>query len=125
MTEPSNSALYTALAYHRAWTNHDFDQAMIHIAPDIVCQAPAGPVIGADAFRAFMAPFSELLIRSELIAAFGDTQTAVLIYNTETAQVKNAPAAEYHTVQDNQIVQMTIIFDRTPFDAAHRAGQRS
>jgi len=118
MTEPSNSALYTALAYHRACTSHDVEQAMRHIAPGIVCRAPAGAVIGADAFRSFMGRFSQLLIRSELIAAFGDTQTALLIYNTETVSVKNAAAAEYVTVNDNLIVEMTIIFDQAPFDAA-------
>ena len=121
MTEPSNSALYTALAYHRAWTSHDVDQAMTHIAADIVCRAPAGPVIGAGAFRAFMGPFSELVIRSELIAAFGDTHTAVLFYDTDTVPVQNAPAAEYLTINEGKIVRMTIIFDRTPFDSARRA----
>ena len=118
MTEPSNSALYTALAYHRACTSRDVEQAMSHISPDIVCRAPAGPVIGADAFRAFMGRFSQLWIRSELIAAFGNTQTAVLVYNTEPGPVKNAAAAEYLTVNDNLIVEMTIIYDQAPFTAA-------
>ena len=118
MTEPSNSALYTALAFHRACAGRDVEQAMSHIAQDIVCRAPAGPVIGADAFRALMRPLSQLLIPSEVIAAFGNTQTAVLIYNTETVSVKNAAVAEYLTVNDNLIVEMTIIFDQTSFDAA-------
>ena len=83
-----------------------------------MCRAPAGPVIGADAFRAFMGPLSQLLIRSEVIAAFGNTQTAVLIDNTETVSVKNAAVAEYLTVNDNLIVEMTIIFDQASFDAA-------
>ena len=39
-TETSGSALYTALAYHRAWTSHDFDQAMTYIAPESFCHAP-------------------------------------------------------------------------------------
>src|SRR6478672_9325280 len=115
MTETSVPALYTALAYHRAWTSHDFDQAMTYIAPGIVCHAPTGPIIGADAFRGFMGPFSQILTRSELIAAFGDTQTAVLIYTTDTIPVQNAPAAEYLTINNGQIVRMTIIFDQAPF----------
>ena len=117
MTEPSNSALYTALAYHRACTSRDVEQAMSHISPDIACRAPAGPVIGADAFRAFMGRFSQLWIGSELIAAFGNTHSAVLIYNTETGPV-NATVAEYLSVNDNLIVEMTIIYDQAPFDAA-------
>ena len=54
------------------------------IAPTIVCLAPAGQLDGADAFRGFMGPFAQILTRSELIAAFGDADTAVLIYDTDT-----------------------------------------
>jgi hypothetical protein len=121
MTETSASALGVALAYHRAWTGHDFDQAMTYVSPDIVCLAPAGELVGAEAFRGFMGPFAQILTRSELIAAFGDTDTAVLVYDTDTVPVRNAPAAEYLTVRDGLIVGMRIIFDRAPFDAARRA----
>ena len=121
MTAETGSALYVALAYHRAWTSHDFERAMTYIAPDIVCLAPAGRIVGADAFRAFMGPFSQILTRSELLSAFGDRDTAVLIYDTDTIPVQNAPAAEYLTVRDGRITQMRIIFDRAPFDAARRA----
>ena len=81
------------------------------------CAGPVGPVIGADALRAFMGRFSQLWIRSELIAAFGNTHSAVLIYNTETGPV-NAAAAEYLTVNDNLIVEMTIIYDQASIDGA-------
>jgi ketosteroid isomerase-like protein len=122
MSRSGGSALYIALAYHWAWTSHDFEQAMTYIDPNIIiCQAPAGPVVGADAFRQFMGPFAQILIRSELIAAYGDTDTAVLIYDTDTIPVRNAPAAEYLTVRDGRITRMRMIFDRAPFDAARRA----
>ena len=49
MTTNSRAALETALAYHRAWTSHDFERAMTYVADDIVCQAPAGTLVGADA----------------------------------------------------------------------------
>ena len=47
MTENSSTALQTAMAYYRAWTSHDFDLAMTYVADDIVCQAPAGRLVGA------------------------------------------------------------------------------
>lgn len=121
MTENTSAALRTALAYYRAWTTHDFELAMTYIAEDIVCQAPAGRLDGAQAFRGFMGPFAEILTRSDLIAAFGDDTTAVLIYDTDTVPVKNAPGAERVTVEDGKITQMRIIFDRLPFGAARRA----
>lgn len=117
-------ALTTALAYFQAWTSGDFDQAMTYVADDIVCQAPAGRLEGADAFRAFMGPFSQIVTRSDLVAAFGDDTTAVLIYDTDTVPVKDAPGAECHTVVDGRITHTRIIFDRQPFTEARAAAAR-
>ena len=125
MTENKPAALETALAYYRAWTSHDFERAMTYIADDIVCQAPAGRVEGAAAFRGFMGPFAQILTRSNLIAAFGDDTTAVLMYDTDTLPVTDAPGAECLSVADGKITRMRIIFDRLPFEAARRATQQT
>jgi hypothetical protein len=71
MTASSSPALDVALAYHQAWTNHDLDEAMTYVADEIVCDAPAGRLVGA-AYREFMGPFVRILTGSKLIAAFGD-----------------------------------------------------
>jgi hypothetical protein len=121
MTETTSPALRTALAYYHAWTGHDLDQAMSYIADDIVCDAPAGRLEGADAYRDFMGPFVQILAGSELIAAFGNEQTALIMYDTETVPVKSAPAAECVTVTGGKITYSRFVFDRAPFDAARRA----
>jgi SnoaL-like domain len=115
------AALDTALAYHRAWTSHDFDQAMTYIAEDIVCQAPSGRLDGAAAFRGFMGPFVQILTGSSLIAAFGDDEKAVVMYDADTVPVKDAPGAECVTVRGGKIIHMRIVFDRLPFEEARRA----
>jgi hypothetical protein len=120
MNENRGAALQTALAYHQAWTSGDFELAMSYVAPDIVCLAPSGRLDGADAFRAFMGPFAQILTSSRLIAAFGDDETAVVMYDTDTVPVKDAPGAECVAVSDGKIRHMRIIFDRLPFDAARR-----
>lgn len=114
----SDTALQTALGYFHAWTGHELDRAMSYIADDVVCDAPAGRLEGAEAYRAFMAPFIEILTGSTLIAAFGDDQTAVLAYDTRTVPVPSAPASECVTVKDGKIVYNRFIFDRAPFAAA-------
>ena len=121
MTETASPALRIALAYYQAWTSHDLDQAMSYIADDIICDAPAGRLEGADAYRGFMGPFVEILTGSELIGAFGDDRTALIMYDTETVPVKSAPAAECVTVTDGKITYSRFVFDRAPFDAARRA----
>jgi len=62
MTETTSPALRTALAYYHAWTGHDLDKAMSYIAPDIVCDVPAGRLEGAGAYRAFIGPFVQIPI---------------------------------------------------------------
>lgn len=123
MTE--STALRTALAYYEAWTGHDFDTAMTFIADDIVCHAPAGRLDGAEAFRAFMEPFSQLVTGAQLISAFGDERTALVMYDAQTRPVPHAPGAECLTVSGGRITELRIVFDRTPFIAAHQADDQA
>lgn len=121
MTEIDSPALQVALAYYRAWSGHDLERAMTYIAEDIVCEAPAGRIDGGEAYRSFMAPFVQMLIRSELIAAFGDDTTALVMYDTETVPVRSAPGSECVTVTDGKITHSRFVFDRAPFEAARQA----
>ncbi len=107
-----------ALAYHRAWTSGDMDAAMQYVAEDVVCDAPPGRLTGAAALRGFMGPFADMLTSSELLAAYGDEVSAVVIYDTENPAVASAPAAELHQVRDGRITAVRIVFDRLPFALA-------
>jgi hypothetical protein len=120
VTQDLSPALSVALDYYHAWTGKDVDRAMTYVADDIVCEAPTGRIEGLEAFRQFMGPFAQMLTSSELIAAFGDDETAVLVYNPHTTLVEDAPSAERFIVEDGRIVHSLLIFDRTPFDAARR-----
>ncbi|MCA0294882.1 MAG: nuclear transport factor 2 family protein [Actinobacteria bacterium] len=107
--------LEVALAYHHAWTAGDLDAAFSLVAPDVTCDAPAGRLGGADALRAFMEPFARTLTHTELLAAFGDDASAVLVYDTASRAVPSAPASELYEVAAGRIVAVRIIFDRLPF----------
>jgi hypothetical protein len=121
VTQDSSPALSVALAYYHAWTGKDVDRAMTYVADDVVCEAPSGRIEGAEGLRQFMTPFARMLTSSDILAAFGDDQTAVLMYNPHTTLVEHAPSAERFTVRDGRIVHSLLVFDRTPFDAARRA----
>src|ERR1700735_979020 len=120
MADATSPALRIALAYYQAWTSHDLDKAMSYIADDIVCDAPAGRLQGAEAYRGFMGPFVQILTGSKLIAAYGDDKTALIMYDSETVPVKSAPGAECVTVRDGKITHSRFVFDRAPFDAARK-----
>jgi hypothetical protein len=118
MTSP---ALQIALAHHRAWTDKDLAAAMTYIADDVVLDAPAGRLTGIRSYREFLRPFAEqFLIHAELVAAFGDDTTALLMYDTETIPATSAPAAECVTVHDGKIVYNRFVFDRLPFEEFRR-----
>ena len=121
MTDDPSTALSVALAYYHAWTGKDVDRAMTYVADDVVCENPIGRIDGVEGLRQFMTPFAQMLTSSDLIAAFGDDQTAVLVYNPHTTLVQDAPSAECFTVKDGRIIHDLLVFDRTPFDAARRA----
>ena len=67
-----------------------------------------------------MGPFVQILTGAKLLAAFGDKQTALIMYDTETVPVKSAPGAECVTVTNGKITYSRFIFDRAPFDAARQ-----
>jgi hypothetical protein len=50
--------------------------------------------------------------------AFGDDEKAVLMYDTDTVPVKDAPGAERLTVWDGKTKYMRIVFDRLTFEAS-------
>lgn len=120
----ADEALRVALAYYEAWTGKDMDKAMTYVADDIVCDAPAGRIEGVAAYRAFLEPFAGSLIRSELVAAFGDEEKALVMYDTRTPLVASGPAAEYVTVTGGRITYSRFIFDRLPFESARREARQ-
>jgi hypothetical protein len=117
----TSSALETALAYHEAWTGDEFGKAMACIAEDIVCDTPLGRFEGAAAFRDFLEPFAQRLVRSSLTAAFGDDTAALIMYETTTPFVANGTAAEHLTVQDGEITHIRLVFDQLPGVEARKA----
>jgi hypothetical protein len=121
MPDEASAALRVALAYHRAWTTGDVDLALTYVADDIVCDAPAGRIEGRDAYRAFLGPFARTLLGATLIAAFGDEDRALMMYDTSSTLVPSAPGAECLTVVQRKITYNRFIFDRVPFVAARQA----
>lgn len=108
-------ALRVALEYFEAWASKDLETALGFVADDVVCDAPVGKIEGVEAYRAFMAPFVESLETASLIAAFGDEETAVVVYDTRTKPVPSAPGAEAVVVRDGKIARSRFVFDRLPF----------
>jgi hypothetical protein len=111
-------ALAVGLAYHRAWTGHDVEMALRVVADNVVCDAPSGQLRGIDQYRPFLANFAPRVTGYELLAALGDAETAVLVYDLHTVAVASSLVCECFTVADGKITRNRLIFDQTPFTAA-------
>lgn len=121
MISNDSPAVRVALDYFHAWTGKDLDKAMTYVAENIVCDAPAGRLEGVAAYRAFLEPFSQILTSATMLAAFGDERTALVMYDTSSVPVADAPGAELVTIVDGRITRSRFIFDRAPFEAARRS----
>jgi hypothetical protein len=121
MSDTSASpALATALAYHKAWTSQNLDQAMTYVADDITCDAPGARITGTNQYRDFLGGFMTQLTGVETVASFGDDTTAMLFYYPLTAQVTDAPTAECFTVTGGKITRSVLVFDRLSFGPPQR-----
>ncbi|KHS52489.1 nuclear transport factor 2 family protein [Brevibacterium linens] len=109
------SAFEIVQKYHRAWTNGDVDTAMEFVAEGISCRAPGQDFEGKDAYRQFIAGFAPRLTGIEEIAEFADGQRVALFYYPQTAATATTPAAEFFTVENGQIAESVLIFDRLSY----------
>ena len=117
MTAPGSAALEVALAWYHARNNHDIDKDMSTVADGIVVDAPGVHLEGRKAFRDFEESFLPMITGATLTAAFGDDQTALLMYDIATVPVPSNYAAACATVTGGKIAALRIVFDQTPFTA--------
>jgi hypothetical protein len=118
--EQASQALSVALAYHRAWTGKNVDEALSHVSEDIVCNAPGSTMQGIDQYRPFLANFVPMVTGYDMIAALGDRETAVLVYDLHTSAVTSGLICECFTVKAGKITRNRLIFDQTPYAAARQ-----
>ena len=117
MTASGSAALEVALAWYHARNDHDIDKDVSAVADGIVCDAPGVHLEGRKAFRDFEESFLPMITGATLTAAFGDDQTALLMYHIATVPVPSNYAAAYATVTGGKIAALRIVFDQTPFTA--------
>lgn len=96
-----------ALAYHAAWARRDLPTALDHVADDVVCDTPSGRVEGVLAFADLLGSQLRALERTDLVGAFGDDTTAVLIRRDQAIGAPDVRAAMHVTVDGGRITRMS------------------
>ncbi|GCB43931.1 nuclear transport factor 2 family protein [Streptomyces sp. NL15-2K] len=113
----SSPALDVALAYYKAWSNKNVDEALSYFADGFVSQTPVGR-LDAEAYRPFLEGFLGILTKAELVSAFGDENTALMYYDATTAPVPYSPVGEWFRVENGKIVESRIVFDNFTLQGA-------
>ncbi|NBM16696.1 nuclear transport factor 2 family protein [Streptomyces sp. GC420] len=110
-----------AEGYAKAWTSGHVDEAMSHLADDMVCDAPAGRIGGVAAYRAFTQGFVDRIVSATVTKVLVDGTSAAVVYSCATPWAKDFRAMDHITVEDGRIRHITTVFDRLP--AAEAAGR--
>jgi hypothetical protein len=122
ISETNAKALMIARTYIDAIATKDVEKIMSVVADNVICNSPVGQLGGAAAFRGFQEGFAKMLKKLTVIAAFGDDEQAVVVYDAETYPVASAIVAEHIIVKNGKIASARVIYDATPF-AAYMATQ--
>ncbi|MDQ8754811.1 nuclear transport factor 2 family protein [Sphingosinicella sp. LHD-64] len=113
----TSPALQVAMAYYEAWRNRDHATAMKVVADNVVSETPFGTVEGAAALHKGESEFAHILTGATLVSAFGDENTALLMYYTHTQPVPSVLSSKHFTVENGKIIGLKGVFDKTAFGA--------
>jgi hypothetical protein len=105
MIATRDRARQAALAYHQARADRDMQRALDQVADDVVLDGPAGRAEGVLAFADRLSADLRILERTELVAVFGDDDSALLIHDDRTLTAA-ARSATHVTVEDGHITHM-------------------
>ncbi|MGZ3581883.1 MAG: nuclear transport factor 2 family protein [Ktedonobacterales bacterium] len=103
--------LAVGLAFTQAWTSHDMDTAAGYVATDIIFDGPMNHTSGDKAYMEALTRFANTVTGLKILAAFGDDQQALIMYEVTTAPFGPLPSAELLTIKDGKIQADRLIFD--------------
>jgi ketosteroid isomerase-like protein len=112
---PENDALSTVEAYHQAWTSGDVDRALAYVSDDVRCFAPDENVTSKSDWHRYLTRFIPMLTGAPEHARMTDGDRVALWYFPQTAATTTTLASELFTVDNGQIVEIRLAFDRLSY----------
>lgn len=103
-----------AVAYLEAFGRDDLTRAAEYIADDITFESPRVTLTGAEPYLAAVGEFAKAVVGVEIIAAFGDEERALVLYDMKTGPFGTIRAADYFLVRDGRITSDILVFDTKP-----------
>lgn len=112
MSRSHDNASSVVQAYHEAWTSGDVDLALTYVSENVRCFAPAENVTTKMDWHEYLTSFVPMLTGAPEHARMTDGNRVALWYFPQTAVTATTLASELVTVEDGQIVEIRLAFDR-------------
>lgn len=103
--------LDVALAFTKAWTSHDLDRAAQYLADEVIFDGPLQQSTGKTPYLEGLKKLSEAVERVEILAAFGDDEKALLMYDLYTGPFGKLTCAKCLEIREGRIERDTLAFD--------------
>src|SRR5262249_41802409 len=100
-----------AIAFTEAWTSHDMTTAGSWVAEDVEFEGPLTQAKGLATYLEGLTQFAGAVTGLEILAAVGDNQRAMLMYEVATRPFGTLRAAEHFVVSDGKITRDMLVFD--------------
>lgn len=113
------------VAFTQAWTSHDMTGAASYLAEDIVYDGPVNHLIGAGAYLQALDRFAQAVTGLDIVAAFGDEEQAVIMYQVSTEPFGTLTCGERVAVREGKIETDLLAFDTFAIRTAQAAGSAS
>ena len=100
-----------AEAFTRAWASGKLEEAARYVADDVVFDGPMQKSTGLKPYIEGLTKLSQAVIGVRMIAAYGDDEHALLMYDLLTEAYGTLTCAKYLTVRDGRIARDQLTFD--------------
>jgi len=100
-----------AIAFTKAWTSHDLAKAASFVSDDVVFEGPLQQSTGSGPYLKGLTSLSREVADCSILAAYGDEDEALLMYDLITKPYGPLTCAKLFTVQNGKIVRDKLTFD--------------
>ena len=115
-------ALDVARAYLTALDTHDMATVARYLAEDVVFDSPIQHHTSSKTLLPALAAFGEMQAGDiQMIAAFGDQDQALVLFDVPTGPFGTLRTAVHYTVRDGKIQTANPVFDATAVNTAQAA----
>ncbi|MFB4317793.1 nuclear transport factor 2 family protein [Actinomadura sp. 21ATH] len=105
------TAVDVATVFIKAFGTGDMATVTECLAEDVVFQSPRVRLEGAEAVTAAIGRFAQVVTGVDIIAALGDAEQAMVVYNMRTGPFGTLRTVDHLVVRDGKIVSDVVVFD--------------